>query len=166
MVPAPARRRSRGLTMALERELSGGLVAIRPMARDDVPLLVAGRDEVARRFLGDGDPEPCPVACIVVNRRVVGWVDYDHDREWLADDELNLGYMLFPEHRGRGYASRAVRLLLRHLAEDSPWRVATLLIHPENAPSLALAHRLGFRQVGALDGNPYLKLPIRTAEPA
>lgn len=166
MVPAPARRRSHGLSVALERELSDGLVAIRPMARDDVPVLVAGRDETSRRFLGDGDPEPCPVACIVVDALVVGWVDYDHDREWLADDELNLGYMLFSEHRGHGYASRAVRLLLRHLADDTPWRVATLLIQPENAPSLALAQPLGFRQMGALDGNPYWKLPIRPAEPA
>lgn len=130
--------------------------------------MVLGDDGAVVGDLGpivdDGPMPPVPVAAPLV--QVVGWVDYDHDREWLADDELNLGYMLFPEHRGRGYASRAVRLLLRHLAEDSPWRVATLLIHPENAPSLALAHWLGFRQVGALDGNPYLKLPIRTAEPA
>jgi RimJ/RimL family protein N-acetyltransferase len=151
------------LSVTLGRELSDGLVSIRPMTGDDVPSLVAGRDEVARRFLGDGDPEPRPIACIVVDGQVVGWVDYDHDRDWLADDELNLGYMLFPEHRGEGYASRAVRLLLRHLAEDTPWQVATLLIHPENAASLALARRLGFRQVGALDGNPYWKLPIEPA---
>ena len=137
-----------------------GVVTIRPLKDDDTPLLVSGRDDESRRFLGDGHPEPSPIACIVVDGQVVGWVDYDHDRSWLADDELNLGYLLFNDHRGRGYATRAVRLLLRHLAEDTAWGVATLLIHPDNARSFALARRLGFERVGALDGNPYWKLPI------
>jgi hypothetical protein len=48
-------------------------------------------------------------------------------------------------------------LLLDHLTQDTNWRVATLLIHPDNDRSLALARRAGFGQCGDLDGNPYWK---------
>jgi RimJ/RimL family protein N-acetyltransferase len=92
---------------------------------------------------------------VVVDDVVVGWVDYDHDRPWLESDEVNVGYNVFRPFRGNGYATRAVRLLMRHLALDTEWQVATLLIHPDNERSLALARRAGFEPVGELDGNPY-----------
>jgi RimJ/RimL family protein N-acetyltransferase len=120
-------------------------------------VLVAGRDAEFHRFLGDGDAQPHPVACIVVDGQVVGWVDYDHDRPWLEDDEINVGYNVFALFRGKGYATRAVKLLMRHLATDTEWQVATLLIHPDNARSLALARRLGFQRVEDLDGNRFWK---------
>jgi RimJ/RimL family protein N-acetyltransferase len=141
----------------LPHELFDGLVTVRPSASDDVHALVAGRDEVFHRFLGDGDSDPRPTGCIVVGGVVVGWVDYDHDRSWLEPDEVNVGYNVFAPFRGHGYATRAVRLLMRHLAVDTEWQVASLLIHPENERSLALARRAGFERVGDLDGNPYWK---------
>ena len=107
------------------------------------------------RFLGPGDDEPTPHACIVVDDEIVGWVDYDTDRAWLEPGEINLGYNVFASHRGRGYASRAVRLLLEHLAEQGEHHTATLLIHPDNERSLALANRLAFDPAGELDGLPY-----------
>jgi RimJ/RimL family protein N-acetyltransferase len=146
--------------IGLERELSDGVVAIRPATPHDAATIVAGRDDVSRRFLGEGDPEPRPVACVVVDGALVGWVDYDHDRFWLEPEEVNVGYQLFPEARGQGYASRAVTLLLEHLRDDTDWDVATLLIHPENQRSLALARRLGFDSAGDLDGNPYWKTNV------
>ena len=147
--------------MTLEHELSDGIVTIRPSTLDDVPTLVSGRDDVFHRFMGEGDPQPRPTACIVVDAETVGWVDFDHDRPWLEPDEVNVGYNVFPQFRGNGYATRAVRLLMRHLALDTAWQVATLLIHPENGRSLALARRAGFELVGDLDGNPYWKQSLR-----
>lgn len=143
--------------MVLRRSLSDGFVSIRPSTSSDVAVLVEGRDEEFHRFLGEGDPEPLPVACIVVQDAIVGWVDYDHERPWLEADEVNIGYNVFRASRGNGYATRAVRLLMRHLALDSDWQVATLLIHPDNERSLALARRAGFTPAGELDGNPYWK---------
>jgi RimJ/RimL family protein N-acetyltransferase len=144
----------------LQRSLSDGVITIRPFAADDEAVLVAGRDEEFHRFLGDGDPHPHPVACIVADDVVVGWVDYDHERPWLDADEVNLGYNVFRDARGRGYATRAVRLLMRHLASDTEWRVASLLIDADNSRSLALARRAGFDAAGDLDGNPYWKQSV------
>jgi RimJ/RimL family protein N-acetyltransferase len=143
--------------VVLPRDLTDGVVTLRACSPRDVRTLIGGRDDEFHRFLGDGDPEPRPLACIVVEGEVVGWVDYDHDRPWLEPDEVNVGYNVFQPFRGNGYATRAVRLLMRHVAVDTDWQVATLLIHPDNALSLALARRAGFEPVGDLDGNPYWK---------
>jgi RimJ/RimL family protein N-acetyltransferase len=65
---------------------------------------------------------------------------------------VNVGYYLFPAARGKGYASRAVELLLLHLDRETEHEVATLLIHRENVRSLQLAHRLGFEEKGEVEG--------------
>lgn len=141
--------------------LTDGVVSIRPPEPGDAARLVAGRDTEFHRFLGEGAAEPDPVACIVVDGEVVGWVDHDDERTWLEPGEVNLGYNVFAEHRGHGYATRAVALLVQHLAECGSVDVATLLIDPENERSLALARRAGFVRHGDLDGNPYWKLAVR-----
>ena len=144
--------------------MTDGVVIIRAPEPGDAAVLVAGRDSVFHRFLGPGADEPSPTACIVVDDAIVGWVDFDIDRSWLEPGEVNVGYNVFASHRGKGYASRAVQLLLQHLALDTDHRVATLLIDPENEKSLALAARNGFAAHGDLDGNPYFKKALATHE--
>lgn len=148
---------------SLRRPITDGLVTIRPPAPGDAARLVAGRqgDEAFARFLGAGaGDDPDPTAVIVVDDAVVGWVDHDLDRTWLEPGEINVGYHLFASVRGHGYATRAVHLLLHHLAVDTDHRVATLLIDPANERSLALAARIGSPPPDDLDGNPYFKRPI------
>ena len=139
------------------RPLSDGVVLIRAPAPGDAATLVDGRDDVFHRFMGAGDPSPSPTACIVVDDEVVGWVDYDVDRTWLQPGEVNVGYNVFAPHRGNGYATRAVELLLQHLAADTTYDTATLLIDRDNDRSLALARRAHFDAHGELDGNCYWK---------
>ena len=115
-------------------------------------MLVEGRDDEFFRWLGPGAEIPSPVACVWVGDELVGWVDYDVERDWLKPGEVNVGYYLFPAARGKGYASRAVELLLLHLGNETEHEVATLLIDPENARSLRLARRLGFEARGEVDG--------------
>lgn len=137
-------------------ELQGstdGVVALRPPRPGDAQLLVAGRDEEFFRWLGPGAESPSPVACIWVDDELVGWIDYDVERDWLEPGEVNVGYYLFPAARGRGYASRAVELLLRHLDRETEHTVATLLIDRENVTSLRLARRLGFEAKGEVEGD-------------
>lgn len=68
---------------------------------------------------------------------------------------MNIGYHVFPAHRRRGYAARAVRLMLDHLTTDTDYRVATLVIHPENVPSLLVAERNGFERAEDVDGRTF-----------
>ena len=134
-----------------------GIVTLRAPAPGDVEQLVAGRDEEFFKWFGPGATGPRPVACVWVDDELVGWVDYDRDddHDWLRPGEVNVGYSLFPAARGKGYASRAVELLLAHLSRDPEHTVATLLIHPENVRSLAVAERLGFVQRGEVNGEPF-----------
>jgi RimJ/RimL family protein N-acetyltransferase len=129
-----------------------GVVTLQRPRDGDAELLVAGRDEEFHRWFGPGAETPSPTACIWVDGSVVGWVDYDVEHDWLEPGEVNVGYYLFPGARGKGYASRAVELLLEHLGGHTEHTVATLVIRPENERSLKLAHRLGFLQRGELEG--------------
>jgi RimJ/RimL family protein N-acetyltransferase len=140
--------------------LTDGVVTLRALGPGDIQRLVDGRDGESMRWLGMGDPDPRPTACIVVDGDVVGWIDHDHDRDWLLPGEVNIGYELFPLARRAGYGTRALMLLMHHLSITGAWPVATLLIHSQNERSLQLARRAGFEQVGDLDGNPYFKKPV------
>ena len=142
------------------RPTTDGVVVIRPPEPGDAEILIAGRDAEFRRFLGPGTDDPRPTGCIEVGGEVVGWVDYDVERAWRLPGEVNVGYNVFAAHRGKGHASRALQLLMHHLAVSGDYDTATLLIHPENRRSLALAARTRFTPHGDLDGNPYFKRPI------
>lgn len=116
-----------------------GVVTLVAPGRGDAQLLVEGRDDEFFCWLGPGVEVPRPVACVWVGDELVGWVDYDLDHDWLRPGQVNVGYYLFPAARRRGYASRAVELLLLHLKRDTEHTVASLLIDPGNVRSLALA---------------------------
>lgn len=61
---------------------------------------------------------------------------------------VELGYTVYPALRGRGYATEAVRgLMAWAAAQGVPGFV--LSIASDNAPSLAIARRLGFARVGS-----------------
>ena len=125
--------------------VTDGVVLLRAPEPGDAQILIAGRDAVFHRWLGPGVDDPHPTFCIVVRGKIVGWVDYDDEPEWLLPGEVNVGYNVFARHRGRGYASRAVQLLMHHLSVCTDERVARLNIDAGNERSLALATRLQFR---------------------
>jgi RimJ/RimL family protein N-acetyltransferase len=141
-----------------------GVATLRSPSDGDAQLLVAGRDEEFFKWLGPGADTPSPAACVWVGAELVGWVDYDLEHDWLRPGEVNVGYYLFPAARGKGYASRAVELLLRHLDRETEHTVATLLIHPENVRSLRLARRLGFEAQGEVEGDAFFVREAGTRE--
>jgi RimJ/RimL family protein N-acetyltransferase len=60
---------------------------------------------------------------------------------------VEIGYTIFPEHRGRGYAQQATRELIA-LARASGVAEVIASIAPDNEPSLAIVQKLGFVQTG------------------
>ena len=139
------------------QDLTDGVVSLRPPRPGDAQALalVEERDDEFLRWLGPGGENSAPVACVWVGSELVGWVDYDVERDWLKPGEVNVGFYLFPAARGKGYASRAVELLLLHLDRETEHEVATLLIHHENVRSLRLARRLDFEARGEVEGEAF-----------
>jgi len=136
--------------------MSDGVIGLRGSTPGDVATLIAGRDVDFHRFMGDGAAQPAPSAYIVVGDEVVGWIDYDTDREWLSAREVNVGYNVFAGFRGRGYGTRALQLLMHHLAVRTEYRTASVLIDPANPASLALATRAKFLPIGHVGDQVHL----------
>ena len=143
-------------------KLTDGVVTIRPPMPDDAAVLIAGRDEEFHRWLGPGTGEPRPTACIVDDDEIVGWIDYEAGRDWLPHGAVNIGYALFAPARGNGYATRAIVLLLEHLAAQPDVDTATVLIDPANVRSLAVAERAGFTHAGTVNESLYLTRSVRS----
>jgi len=76
----------------------------------------------------------------------VGFADFKREFE-PALDVPEIGWVLAPPMHGKGYGTEAVRAALawgdRHL--DSPRTVC--LIAPENAPSIRVAEKCGYREI-------------------
>jgi RimJ/RimL family protein N-acetyltransferase len=137
--------------------IADDVLSLRSFDTSDTLPLLAGRDPDFYEWLGEGSSEPA--ACIWVAEAIVGWIDYDQNRSWLATAEVNVGYNVFPNYRCNGYATRALRLFTSYLSELDPPLVATLLINPANGASLTVAERAGFREVAKLDDQVFLKCP-------
>jgi len=137
---------------SFEVELCDEIVAVHPFDPADRAALVRGRDDEFYRWLGAGSSEPAPAGCIWVQGDLVGWIDYDHDRPWLREQEVNIGYSVFQESRGNGYATRALRLLCDFLQSQDPPISPSLLIDPKNVASRAVASRAAFECVSKVDG--------------
>jgi RimJ/RimL family protein N-acetyltransferase len=63
-------------------------------------------------------------------------------KRWPQFEETETGWALRPEARGQGFATEAARAVLEWSEQfDLPY--VTAMIRPDNAPSLAVAERLG-----------------------
>ena len=123
---------------------------------------MAARDDAHRRFLGPGGDDPRPTYVIEVDGEVVGWLDVDTEPAWLGAGEANVGYFVFPEHRGRGHATAALGL------HEGP-ETLVAVIEPENHASIATVTKAGFDDTGPFTnhlGNPsrrYVRRPTVSA---
>jgi RimJ/RimL family protein N-acetyltransferase/ADP-ribose pyrophosphatase YjhB (NUDIX family) len=150
--------------------LSDGDVTLRPWRDDDVAVAVAGHDELIAHWFGwppDAVTEETQRRAIadwhasyVDERAVVGFaVEADGrlvgtvDVRRRDDGVGELSWALFRGSRGRGYATRAVRLLADYAlspADDGGlgyWRVEAK-VEPGNDASLRVATRSGLRREG------------------
>jgi ribosomal-protein-alanine N-acetyltransferase len=65
----------------------------------------------------------------------------------LASDAVELGYTVFPPHRGRGLATETARALMDWAAAQGVCGFVAS-VAPGNEPSLAIVRKLGFVQTG------------------
>ena len=150
--------------LAPDPPLTDGSVMLRASEPRDLPAIDAGIDDPdVIRWIGQ--PEGSAIDVLALNRQrwasgsptlsicerdgeCVGLV-WDNVRE--ADQTTgSVGYWLLPSARGRGLATRAVRLLSRWAERDLGVTNLRLTTEPENERSRRVAERSGFQQTGVL----------------
>ncbi len=94
-----------------------------------------GRADWSARFLVTRDDALC-----------VGHAGFHGPPE--HNGRAEIGYSVFEPYRGRGYATEACAALTRWAFEQGETSVF-LSIRPDNVPSLAIARRLGYVEVGS-----------------
>jgi len=73
------------------------------------------------------------------------------------DGRGEFGYLVGAHARGRGVATRALRLYSAWAFEELGIERLEVLVQPENEASLALAERVGFRREGVLRSHTLLR---------
>ena len=160
--------------------LTDGVVTLRAWAPDDAGAVFAAcQDPLISRFIGVPLPYTEEVARQFVVRRRADW-DSDDERSFAITDgatgevlgsiarhgpwgdRARFGYWLAPWARGRGVATRALRLITDWTLETTGVIRLDLFTHPDNDASGRVAERAGYvreglRRAWDLDreGNPY-----------
>lgn len=153
--------------------LHDGVILLRPWSRSDARFMwEASKDPLIVRYNGP-TPESVAQAISVIAEIERRWRSFEDGGsatgvafavvdatsgetvgmcgvdQWSDTDVSQLGYWLAPEARGRGFATRAVRLMTQWLFDLGAAR-AFLTIHSTNTASAAVARRAGFLFEGTL----------------
>jgi len=150
-------------------ELQGPRVRLRgPRASDDAALFaIFGDERVARywsrppmRDIGEAQERIAQILTSMAERQLINWAIADENDTLVgtctlfrfdpAHRRAEIGYALNPAHWGRGLASEAVRLALDWAVDAAGFHRIDASIDPDNLPSRALLHRLGFVTEGVL----------------
>lgn len=67
-----------------------------------------------------------------------------------APDYYDLAYFTDPEFQGKGVATEAAGLLLRHVFNQNSLNEIIATVHPKNVPSQKVLQKLGFVETGGL----------------
>lgn len=154
--------------------LNDGVIAIRLFRLEDAEAHLRGEDEElvkwlnedkrstiesvrnwiteGQRYWQEGGPRLTFAVETLTDHTLVGMVESNTDFkniEGLIEGDANISYGLYPNARGKGYATRAAALMLDFLKQKGVKR-AVLRIHPDNKDSLKLPERMGFKKQGTI----------------
>ena len=76
----------------------------------------------------------------------LGFLEMRRDMKPSIEGTLEAGWVLHPSVHGRGYATEALTTLIAWAEKEFPGKAMSCIIHPDNAPSLRVAAKLGFRE--------------------
>ncbi|QWP76717.1 GNAT family N-acetyltransferase [Lysobacter sp. K5869] len=150
-------------------ELQGPRVRLRgPRESDDAALFAIFGDERVARYwsrppmqdIGEAQERIAQILASAAERKLINWAIADENDALVgtctlfrfdpAHRRAEIGYALNPAHWGRGLASEAVRLALDWAVDAAGFHRIDASIDPDNLPSRALLHRLGFVTEGVL----------------
>ncbi len=75
------------------------------------------------------------------------YIDCDLANPHVPAGEANISFTCHPAYRGRGWVTRAVRLVCMFLRDQTSVRRAHLIVDSRNLASLRVAHAVGAREV-------------------
>ena len=126
------------VVLACHDEVEPFMAAVSPRERDEL------REEVRR---SEEEPELRGRFVLEVEGELVGVLAFD-----VANRRSRIAYlhaiMLEPAYRGRGLATAATRLLVRHLVFDLDYHRVQLEVYGFNEPALRHFERAGFSREG------------------
>ena len=147
--------------------LTDGVVLLRPWRDEDIEIARAGHDEeIAQRFGFDDVVPTREQQAEAVARWRAGYADNRSTVNFLVeadgvpvglvevrtkeDGVGELSWVLYAGHRGQGYATRAVRLLVDYAFEQLGLLRVEAYVNTENVRSHRVATRAGLRREGVL----------------
>ena len=154
-------------------KLTDGVVLLTAFTLDDVETHLEGEDAEQVKWLSGGKStresvenwirrnqqwwdEDGPVYNFAVreaqSNELVGMVEANRDLQQidgLKAGDANISYGLYPQHRGKGYVTKALVLLEQFLAHRGVQR-GVIRVEPENAASIAVPQRLGYEAKGSI----------------
>ena len=158
--------------------LSDGVITLRAKARADVDAITAAcaDPEIPRWTLVPDPYRPADALGWIAATELeldaglrIDWLAVDAEDRLLASIGLmgidrerglgEIGYWVAREARGRGVATRAVRLVCEWAASELGLSTLELVIHEDNAPSHAVARAAGFTPAGERRAAPREGLP-------
>lgn len=147
-------------------ELHGDGFVLRPLTVADAPAHKAGEDPEQTRWFEFPGPAPMENVVGAIEAWQDSWAHGGPVRNFgvwdeasgalignvevrdLGDSRANLSYIVFPQWRGGGIATRAARLVLQYAHDELGARTAVIKALPGNAASLGVARALGATEVG------------------
>lgn len=90
-----------------------------------------------------------------------GFQEMHRNMEPSIEGTLEAGWRLEPAAQGRGYATEALRALISWADDRFPGKTMSCIIHPDNAASLRVAEKLGFRETARTSCNGDVVLLLR-----
>jgi RimJ/RimL family protein N-acetyltransferase len=77
----------------------------------------------------------------------IGFADFKRDLEPSIDGVPEIGWVLARSVHGKGYATEAVQAAIAWGDQHFGARPTVCLIHPDNAPSIRVAEKCGYREL-------------------
>ncbi|MDF3045761.1 MAG: putative transferase [Ornithinibacter sp.] len=147
--------------------ISDDVVLLRPLSPEDTEAHLSGCDQAIVDSLGGGEPpteaqvrhwltgaasawarqEPSVDLGIQdkATAALCGTAGTQRAGDYLQPGQVNLTYSLYPDWRGRGHATRAVRLLMELAHRGGGVDEFVIRVAAWNGSSIRVAERLGFR---------------------
>lgn len=143
------------------------VIQLRPLSADDAEAHLAGCDRAIVDSLGGGEPPTEAQVRHWLTENASAWasggtlvdlgiednatgalcgsVGMQRGLDYLAPGQVNLTYSLYPNWRGRGHATRAVRLVMEVARRSAAVDQFVIRAAASNDESIRVAQRLGCR---------------------